>query len=135
MNLFDLEKNDQSVIAEAGYEFEVKLPNGQLTNAFITVRGSQSPVVRQYQKKKYNEYQMKVQAEKRKGREYELSLDDAEELSVEAAVVRVISFRGFSEGGKEVVFNAENTARILKKHEWLREQVTEEANQIYNFCK
>lgn len=131
--MFDLEKNDQSAIAEAGYEFNLKLPSGAATDCFIKVRGSQSPVVRQYQKKKYNEYQMKVQAAKRKGKEYELDLDEAEELAVEAAVIRVLGWRGLAQGGKEVPFSPTAAAEIFKAHEWIREQVTEEANQIYNF--
>ena len=131
--MFDLDKNDQSVIAEAGYEFNLKLPSGASTDCFITVRGNYSPVVRQYQKKKYNEYQMKVQAAKRKGKEYELDLDEAEELSVEAAVIRVLAWRGLAEGGKEVPFTKENCERILKKHEFIREQVRGEAEQVENF--
>ena len=131
--MFDLDKNDQSVIAEAGYEFNLKLPNGQATDCFIKVRGNYSAIVRQYQKKKYAEWQIKVQAAKRKGKEYEMELDEAEELAVEAAVIRVIDWRGLSEGGKELPFSKENAERVLAKHEWIREQIQEEAGQVVNF--
>ena len=133
MNLFDLEKNDQSEIAEAGYEFNLKLPSGVSTDCFIRVRGIHSPVVRQYQKKKYNEYQLKVQAAKRKGKEYEMDLDEAEELGVEAAVVRVQGWKGLAEGGKELPFTKENCEKVMKNHEWLREQVMEESNNLHLF--
>ena len=55
------------------------------------------------------------------------------ELAVEAAVIRVIDWRGLSEGGKELPFSKENAERILAKHEWIREQIQEEAGQVVNF--
>jgi len=132
--LFDLSKNDVSKSAEAGYEFELVLPgSGEATGAFITVRGEQSPVVKTFAKKKYNEYQMQVQAAKRKGKDYELDLDTAEELSVESATNRVISWRGIANEGAEVPFTKEACATILKDHPWIREQVLEESQQAYNF--
>lgn len=133
--MFDLEKNDPSAAAEAGYEFELVLPNGDKTNAYIKTRGEQSPVVRQYQKKKYNEYQMKVAAAKRKGKEYEMDLDEAEELATEAAVNRILGWRNISEGAKEVPFTIENASRILAKYEWIREQVMEESRQVLNYFR
>ena len=132
--LFDLSKNDPSKSAEAGYEFQLVLPgSGEATGAFVTVRGEHSPVVKQYAKKKYNEYQMQVQAAKRKGKDYELSLDESEVMSVESATNRVISWRGIANEGTEVVFSKDTCAEILKQHSWIREQVLEESQQAFNF--
>ena len=132
--LFDLSKNDVSKSAEAGYEFELVLPgSGDATGAFITVRGEQSPVVKTFAKKKYNEYQMQVQAAKRKGKDFELGLEEAEEMSIESATNRVISWRGIANEGAEVPFTKEACATILKDHPWIREQVLEESQQAYNF--
>lgn len=131
--MFDLDKNDVGAANEAGFEFELKMPTGELTGAFIKVRGEQSATVRTYQKKKYNEYQMKQTAAKRRGKEYEIDIDEAEELSVEGCVVRIIGWRGIAEGGKEVPFTEANATRILTKHDWIKEQVLEESRQLLNF--
>jgi hypothetical protein len=132
--LFDLSKNDVSKSAEAGFEFELVMPgSGESTGAFVTVRGDQSPVVKQYAKKAYNEYQMQVQASKRKNKDYEISLDEAEEMAIDSAVVRVISWRGIANEGAEVAFTKEVAAVILKDHSWIREQIMEESQLAFNF--
>lgn len=132
--LFDLSKNDVSKSAEAGYEFQLVMPgSGDETGAFITVRGEQSPVVKSFAKKKYNEYQMQEQAAKRKGKEYSMSLEEAEEMSIESATNRVISWRGIANEGAEVPFTKEACATVLKDHPWIREQILEESQQAYNF--
>lgn len=132
---FDLVKNNLSTIAEAGYEFEITLPgSGEGTGAFVTVRGSESKTVKAYQRKKFSEYQMKQKAARKRGRdEDDLSLEEAEELAVEAAVGRIISWKGFEESGKEVLFSQENATRILTEHSWIREQVMEASNDLLNF--
>lgn len=132
---FDLVKNNLSTIAEAGYEFEVTLPgSGEGTGAFVTVRGSESKTVKAYQRKKFAEYQMKQKAARKRGRdEDDLSLEEAEELAVEAAVGRIIQWKGFEESGKEVLFSQENATRILTEHSWIREQVMEASNDLLNF--
>lgn len=133
--MFDLQKNDLSKAAEAGYEFELKLPGtAEATGAFVTVRGDQSPVVKAYGRKKYSEFRMKEQAAKRRGKEVEeLSLDEAEDIAVESAIVRIITWRGIADGGKELPFSEENAKTVLKAHSWVREQIVEESAQLLNF--
>ena len=132
--LFDLSKNDVSKSAEAGYEFELTMPgSGESTGAFITVRGEQSPVVKQYAKKKYNEYQMQVQAAKRKGKEFELGLDEAEDLSIESATNRIISWRGIADDGVELQFSKEIANKVLRDHSWIREQILETSSNLFNY--
>lgn len=133
--MLDLTKTNLSQAAETGYEFEVRLPGTlEATGAFITVRGDQSPTVKTYGKRKYQEFKVREQAAKRRGRDAEdLTLDEAEELAIESAIVRVISWRGITEGGKEVPFTKENAARIFKEHSWIREAVMEESSQLLNF--
>lgn len=132
--MFDLSKNDFSKTAEAGYEFELKTPVGESTGAFITVRGELSPAVKNYGRKKYNEFKMKEQAAKRRGKEVEeLTLEEAEELAIESALVRVISWRGIANEGKEVPFTKEVASEIFKNHPWIREQVMQESSELLNF--
>jgi hypothetical protein len=132
---FDLSKNNFAEVAEAGYEFELKLPGtGEGTGAFITVRGDQSKTVKAYARKKYSEFKLKEQQAKRRGKEVEdITLDEAEELAIESAVIRVIDWKGIAENGKDVPFTKENAERIFKEHSWIREAVTEEAGQLLNF--
>ena len=132
--MFDLTKNNVGVANEAGYEFELTIPGtGEKTGAFVKVRGEQSPVVKAFSKRKYTEYKLKQDAAKRRNKEYELDLDEAEEISIEAAIVRIISWKGLSEGKVEVPFTKENAERILKEHDWIKDQVMEESSQALNF--
>lgn len=131
----DLAKTNLADAADAGYEFEIKLPGtGDPTGAFITVRGEMSKTVKAYARQKFREFQLKEQQAKRRGKQTEdITLEEAEEMAVEAAVVRVISWKGITENGKEVQFTKENAERIFTEHSWIREQVMEESNQLLNF--
>ena len=131
--MFDLTKNDLSVAAEAGYEFELMLPTGEPTGAFITVRGEQSPAVKACGRKMFNMYQQKQKIAKRRGKEDELDLDEAEDMQIETAFVRMIGWKDIAEGGKAVEFNADNAKRILRAHSWIREAVMEESSNLHNF--
>ena len=132
--MFDLSLNNLSVVSESGYEFEVINPTtGGGTGAFIKVRGDNSPAVKAFGRKKFMELQMKQKAAKRRGKEDDLDLDEAEDLAVEAGVVRIISWKGLAEDGKELPFTKENAERILKSHPWLREQVMNESADLGNF--
>lgn len=134
---FNLDKNNLSDKCEQGHEFEVLMPETKEgTNAFITVRGVMSPAVKKFQRKKFAEFQNKAQVAKRKGREDEpMSLDEAEDLAVETALVRIISWKGFTSGDddKELEFNEVNARKLLTEHSWIREQVLEESDTLANF--
>jgi len=133
--MLDLKVTNLAESAEAGFEFELLLPESKdKTGGFITVRGSQSPTVRNYSKRKWNEYNVKVQQAKRKGKEVdEMTLDEAEDLAIENAVNRIISWRGIGEAGVEIPFTKENAETVLRKHSWIREQVMEESDNLMNF--
>lgn len=132
---FDLSKNNFSQKAEAGFEFELTLPETfEPTGAFITVRGDNSPAVKAFGRRKFQEFQQREAVAKRKGKEVEpMTIDDAEELSVENAVIRTISFRGFAENGKEIAFSKEEAERIYTEHAWIREAVIQESSNLRNF--
>jgi len=131
---FDLVKQDFNKAAEAGFTFELKLPTGEASGAKLTVIGDMSPTVKQYSRKKFSEYQMKQSLAKRKGRDLdEMSLDEAEELAVEAAMVRLVDWKGIQEAGKEVAFSKEKAKEVLTQHSWIREAVMAEAADLTNF--
>ena len=132
---FDLAKHNYTEIAEEGYKFELKLPGtGEGTGVFITVRGDQSKTVKAFGRKKYSEFKLREQQAKRRGKEVDdMTLEEAEELSIESAVIRVIAWENITENGKEVAFTKENAERIFKEHSWIKDQVMEEAGQLLNF--
>jgi hypothetical protein len=132
---FDLAKHNYTEIAEAGYEFELKLPGtGEGTGVFITVRGDQSKTVKAFGRKKYSEFKLREQQAKRRGKDVDdMTLEEAEELSIESAVVRVIGWKNITENGKDVAFTKENAERIFRDFTWIKEQVMEEAAQLLNF--
>ena len=131
---FDLIKQDFNKAAEAGFTFELKLPTGEASGAKLTVLGDMSPTVKQYSRKKFSEYQMKQSLAKRKGRDLdEMSLDEAEELAVEAAMVRLVNWKGVQEAGVDVPFSKEKAKEVLTQHGWIREAVMAEAADLTNF--
>lgn len=131
----DLTKNDLSAKAEIGYEFELKLPDSEEdSGAFVTVRGAESKSVKAYQRLKFKEYQARNNAAKKRNKDVDdFSIDEAEELAVEAAVGRIKDWTGISESGKDVPFTKENATRILTEHSWIREQIMEASNDLINF--
>lgn len=132
---FDLKKNNLNDKAEAGYKFELLLPEvGEATGAFITVRGDYSPIVKAYGRKKFQEYQAKEAAARKRQKEVEpMDLEQAEDLAVESACVRVISIEGFEDGGKPIESTKENIEAILREHSWIREAVMQESQNLQNF--
>lgn len=132
---FDLKKNNYAEAAEVGYEFELLLPGtNEPTGAFFKVRGDQSKTVKAFGRKKYAEFKLREQQAKRRGKDVEdMTLEEAEELSIESAVIRVIDWRGISEDGKEVPFTKENAERIFKEHTFIKDQIMEESGQLLNF--
>lgn len=133
--MLDLKKTNYAETAEIGFEFELLLPGDNTpSGAKITVRGDQSKTVKAYARKKYAEFKAREQAMRRRGKgDEEMTLEEAEDLAIEAAVVRVIGWKGISEGGVPVEFTKENASRVFRDHPWIREQIMEVAQDILNF--
>lgn len=131
---FDLIKQDFNKAAEQGFTFDLKLPTGENSGAKLTVIGDMSGTVKAYSRKKFAEYQMKQSIAKRKGKDMDdLSLEEAEELAVEAALVRLVDWSGIQEEGKEVKFSKEKAREVMLAHSWIREAVMQEAADLTNF--
>ena len=131
---FDIKLTNLSEKAEAGYEFEVKLPDGSPTDFYITVRGNQSPKIKKFSKDLFNKLQMKELQAKRKGKaDQPVDLDEAEQTLVDSAVARIITWKGLEEGGKVVEPTPDNIVRIMTELDWVRKQVLEESDNAANF--
>lgn len=131
---FDIKKTNLAEQAEAGHEFEVKLPDGSSTDFFITVRGNLSPKIKKYSKDLFNKMQMKELQAKRKGKgEQPVDLDEAEATLIESAVARIVTWKGLEDDGKVVEPTQENIVRIMTELDWVRTQVLEESDNAANF--
>ena len=131
---FDIKLTNLSEKAEAGYEFEVQLPDGSSTDFYITVRGNQSPKIKKFSKDLFNKMQMKELQAKRKGKgEQPVDLDEAEATLIESAVARIVTWKGLEDGGKVVEPTQENVVRIMTELDWVRTQVLEESDNAANF--
>jgi hypothetical protein len=131
--MFDLSKHDFTKSSEQGYTFELKLPDGTSSGAKLTVIGDMSPVVKNYSRKKFQEYQQRQAMNRRKNKEEELSLEEAEELAVDSAMVRLIGWSGVQDNGKDVEFSKDKAREVLTQHSWIREQIMQEAQDVSNF--
>jgi len=131
---FDIKLTNLSEKAEAGYEFEVKLPDGSSTDFYITVRGNQSPKIKKFSKDLFNKLQIKELQAKRKGKaEQPIDLDEAEQTLIESAAARVITWKGLEDDGKVVEPTPENITRIMADLDWVRKQVLDESDNDANF--
>lgn len=136
----NLNKTNLKAQAEEGYEFELLLPEvREPTGGFITVRGNMSEAVQAFARKKYRENEIKEEMFKRRNpsKEYpKMTLEEAEEFSIDMAVNRIIGWRGIElEEGVELAFNEENVRKVLKDHAWIRVQVIEQSDDVANFIK
>ena len=131
---FDLVKHNFSESAAEGFSFELKLPTGAPTGTKLTVLGEMSPTVKLYSRKKFAEYQQRQATLRRKGKEDEqISLEEAEEIAVENALVRLVGWSDLLEDGKEVKFSKEKARELLTNHSWIRDQVISESQDVLNF--
>lgn len=130
----DLVKTNIAAEAESGYEFELLHPaTGEGTEGFLKIRGEKSKVVQNHARKVVTEMQKRENMAKGKNKTVELSIEDLEDMAVERAFVRIISWRGIQEDGVDLPFNKENAERILKDHPWIRESIMEESENLLNF--
>mgnify|MGYP000440936567 CR=1 FL=1 len=134
---FDLGKSNLTKLSSVGCEFELVVPEvSEATGIMMKVRGEKSAEVQAFAKRMYNQIQFKEAAAKRKGKPVEpMSLDEAEDYAVEAAMVRLIGWTNMKEDGVEVPYNKENAERILREHPWIRDCIIEEAQNLGNFYK
>lgn len=125
-----------SEVSESGLEFELVHPaTGEGLDAWIKVRGEKSRTVQNHARKIVTEMQKREKVAKGKNKEIELSIEDYEDMAVDRAIVRIISWRGIQENGQDVPFNRENAERILKEHPWIREAVMENSEDLQEFFR
>lgn len=130
---FDIITQNYSSAAEVGYSFELILPDGSVSDAKLTVIGDLSATVQNYVKRKYKEIKSQVDQAKRRGKDWEPTIEEATEDAIEGALVRLVGWEGFTENGKKVEFSKEKAKEVLTQHSWIREQIYEESKNVANF--
>ena len=133
---FDIVKTNFAEIAEQGFEFELKNPlTGDGLEAYITVRGKLSPKMKKYNKSVFNKLQAKEILNKKRGKDDRLDLEEAEQMQRDAALARIISWRGLEVDGKELGNTEEGFKQVINDPNlaWVVEQIIEEADNSANF--
>lgn len=130
---FDLATQNYSTAAEQGFTFNLVLPDGTESDAKLTVIGDLSATVQNYSKRKYKEIKSQIDQAKRRGKEWEPSLEDAETEAIEGCLVRLIGWEGFTDNGKKVEFSKEKATEVLQQHPWIRELIYEASREVLNF--
>lgn len=135
---FNISKQDYSKSASLGFSFNLVLPDGQESDAKLTVIGDLSPEVQNYSKKKYKELNLKIKQAEGKNKKYDPSLEDLEDDAVAGALVRLVGWEGITETDAKdkevpVTFTKEKAEEILRQHPWIREQIYKESGEVSNF--
>lgn len=122
------------------FTFDLVLPTGEITDAKITVRSDDHPEVKEVARKLLLEGEQRRAVQARRGKKNtdpltEEDLEYIEEAGLKRAVSRVESMSGMSEGGKEVGSDKQLIAAVLKKYNWITEQIGEQAADAANFCR
>lgn len=122
------------------YTFNLVLPTGEIReDVQITVRGDNHPKVKAVSRSLLLEGEQRRAVAKRRGKKdgdalTEEDLEYLEEAGLKRAVSKVESMKGLAEDGKEIGNDEQAIAAVLKKYDWLLEQVMENAADAVNFC-
>ncbi len=131
--MLDLAKQDPSKAAEAGFEFNVVLPDGTETEATVKVRGRNSKKVQAFTRQLSQEITQREQVQARRGKKTEMTAEEIEELAVRVSANRVISWTKLGKDGVELPYSEENAEMLMKDYPFLREQIMEESDNLLNF--
>lgn len=133
---FNIDEVNVEKVCEAGYEFEVKLPNGKATGAFLKVQGEYADGVRKFKRQAMRSIQEKYIAARKKGEELQpMTLEEEDVANLSEALTYLVGWRGFTEGkdNKEIPFTKANAEKLLKANSWMIDIILEEARDISNF--
>ncbi len=133
---FDLAKNNYSEKAEVGYQFELLTPVLQEpTGVKIKVRGAKAAKVVEAQRRRFKEIQQKQKTDKQHKRDSDVTIEQAEDFLNEDAAIRVISWSGLQDNGADVPYDFDTVVEVFRKHDWIREAVVFESDNLVNFMK
>ena len=127
---FSLADLDLTSASEKAFEFEYLRTDGSDTGVFLTVLGSQAPLVQAWVRKSLNRRRSQEAMAAKRGKEVDRTVEDDEQFGVDAAAIRIVSWRGITEP-----YSPENALLLMANNSELRDQVFEESNNLGNFSK
>lgn len=127
LSLADL---DLTSASEKAFEFEYLKTDGSDTGVFITVLGSQAPKVQEWVRKSLNRRRAQEAMAAKRGKEIDRTVEDDEQFGVDAAVVRIVAWRGITEP-----YSQENAIILMTNNSELRDQVFEASNNLGNYSR
>lgn len=132
MDLNSLNLTEQG---DAGYTMQVVHPidKTDIPGMTVRVRGDKSATVQAFERKRLTELTKREKVLRGKQKDTDFTIEEMEELAIQSAVIRVMSWTGFKENGEELACTPENLAYVMKKYSWLREQIKEAAEDLENF--
>jgi hypothetical protein len=133
--IFNFTKNSLGKFAEAGVPVQLIMPDGTDTGGVIMVRGDQSPICKAHARNTFQERQMRENILVNKGQKVPpLTLEELEEMTLEAAVVAVISWEGIAlNDDTDTPFSAA-AARQLFEEDHYKNLVLEASRDASRFC-
>ena len=129
-----MELNSVNLAAQAavGYALELVHPaTGDKLGGVITIRGDESKEVQNYNRKRFMELQKRERMNKGKNNDYTLA--EIEDIGIESATVRVMSWKNITKDGIDLEFNKENAEMLFRDYPWIRKQVMEAAEDLSLF--
>ena len=129
-----MELNSVNLAAQAavGYSLELVHPaTGDKLGGVITIRGDESKEVQNYNRKRFMELQKRERMNKGKNNDYTLA--EIEDIGIESATVRVMSWKNITKDGIDLEFNKENAEMLFRDYPWIRKQVMEAAEDLSLF--
>ncbi len=127
---FSLADLDLTSASEKAFEFEYLRTDGSETGVFLTVLGSQAPLVQSWVRKSLNRRRSQEAMAAKRGKEIDRTVEDDEQFGVDAAAIRVVAWRGITEP-----YSPENALLLMTNNSELRDQVFEASNNLGNFNK
>ena len=125
---FSLADLNLTAKCEAAFEFEYLDSKGKGTGLFITVIGSQAPKVQAWLRKTINRQRTQDAVLTKRGKEEIRTVEDDEEFGAEAAVVRMVGWRGINEP-----FSPDAALELVTINALVRAQVFDASNDLSNF--
>lgn len=144
--LFKLDTLDTNKKSEEGFDLELRSPkdgtvissvgkDGKISIPTITLFGSDSAIVKQFDKKQADaELAREHSAKRSNNKDKARTIDFYEDMQLDRAVAVTKDWKNISYDGVVPLEYSEDNARALyTKYKWMKVQVLEEAGNVENF--
>jgi hypothetical protein len=118
--------------SEAGYEFELKQPDGQTgTGVYLTIRGRHADIVQDWIAGTINAATQKAEYAKKRGKDVEPeTLEEIRDSNRKGALIRVIGWRNVQQD-----YSADIMEQALRRNPHWVDQILTQSNDLANFSQ